>query len=312
MSKTFCVQPWLGKEIGIGDKTPKVCCWIPMQELLLPETMDEIRHALLTGVKHPACKKCWDLEEVGEESRRQQRNALADMLYNKNIENIQEMCIKKGYSPSIYQIANSNICNGACIMCNSFSSSKWQSLNKDFEVINNNIQDQDIDFENAIFVEFQGGEPLLDVKILDILKKLKPECMVSIITNGNIDITPTLLDILKKFKRLTLCISIDGVGPVYEYQRWPLKWNKLVENLTKFKELNLNISVSYTITNVNLPYKHETIEWFKSEKLKYIINTVHMPKYFAVTAPISEETIQELDRQDALKGIDRRDYGFNF
>ena len=86
----------------------------------------------------------------------------------------------------------------------------------------------------------------------------------------------------------------------------------MLENLEKFKQLNCELSVSYTLTNVNLPYKQQTIDWFTSQNLEYIINEVTWPQCLNPNKPINEKTIQELDRQDALKGIDRRDYGFNF
>ena len=152
----------------------------------------------------------------------------------------------------------------------------------------------------------------MEQRNIEILEQLNPECVISIVTNGSVELNKELLQILAKFKRVIVCLSIDGVGPVFEYHRWPLKWNKLLENLTKFRGLQCDLSVSYTLTNVNLPYKQETIDWLNKQQLPYILNEVAHPVYFAVTAPISEETIQELDRQDSLKGIDRRDYGFNF
>ena len=305
MSDTFCIQPWLSKELGFVGRPDTVCCWLPKNH-----DLEQIRHDLVNNVKSPDCAKCWRAEANGQQSRRTQQNMLADTLYNLSIENIQSMCERDGYDPTIYQITTSNVCNGACIMCGPTDSSKWQSLLKQYD--KREIDNIDINFDTAKYVELLGGEPLLEQKNIEILKKLNRNCIVSFITNGSIDIKQELIDLLSEFKKIIICMSIDGVGPVYEYQRWPLTWNKLLENLSKFKKLESDLSVSYTITNVNLPYKQETIDWFESQNLKYIINECNRPHYFDVTAPISEETIQELDRQDALKGIDRLDYGFNF
>jgi len=309
-------MPWLGKDLfNTGEN--KICCWLEQSY-----DIDQIRYDLLNDVKSSACSKCWRAEAQGQQSRRQQQNTLADVLYDMTIENLQLMCdTTKGireqlmsgptnYNPTMYQINSSNVCNGACIMCGPEASSKWQSLLKDHN--KRVVHDIDIDFATAKYVEFVGGEPLLEQKYVDILEKLNRDCVVSIVTNGSVDIKPQLLNLLKEFKNLVICMSIDGVGPIFEYQRWPLKWNKLQENLANFKQLDCNLSVSYTLTNINLPYKQQTIDWFDSQGLPYIINECIFPKHFAASAPISEKTIQELDRQDALKGIDRRDYGFNF
>jgi len=305
LSKTFCVQPWLGKELGFVGRPDTVCCWLPKNH-----DLEQIRHDLVNNVKSSDCAKCWRAEANGQQSRRTQQNMLADTIYNLSIENIQSMCERDGYDPTIYQITTSNVCNGACIMCGPEDSSKWQSLLKQYD--KREIENIDINFDTAKYVELLGGEPLLEQKNIEILKKLNRNCVVSFITNGSIDMKQELIDLLSEFKKIIICMSIDGIGPVFEYQRWPLKWSKLLENLSKFKKLGCDLSVSYTITNVNLPYKQETIDWFESQNLKYIINECNRPHYFAITAPISEETIQELDRQDSFKGIDRRDYGFNF
>lgn len=304
MSKTFCVQPWLGKELD-WYRGNRVCCW-------LPENYDltQIRYDLLNGVKSKDCNKCWKAEENAQQSRRIQQNMLADTLYDLSIQNIRIMCERDGYNPTIYQVGTSNLCNGACIMCSGEYSTKWQSLNRkpNYKV----IDDVQIHYDTAKFVEFVGGEPLVEQHNIEILEQLNPECVISLVTNGSVELNKKLVQILAKFKRVIVCLSIDGVGPVFEYQRWPLKWNKLLENLTKFRGLQCDLSASYTLTNVNLPYKQETIDWFNEQQLPYIINEVKHPPYFNPNTPISKKTIQELDRQDALKGIDRRDYGFNF
>jgi len=305
LSDTFCVQPWLSKELGFDGMPNNVCCWLPKNH-----DLEQIRSDLLNSVKSNDCAKCWRAEANGEQSRRLQQNMLADTIYDLSIQNIQIMCERDGYNPTIYQVGTSNLCNGACIMCNGDYSTKWQSLNRkpNYKV----IDDVQIHYDTAKFVEFVGGEPILEQRNIEILEQLNPECVISLVTNGSVELNKELLQILAKFKRVIVCLSIDGVGPVFEYHRWPLKWNKLLENLTRFRSLKCDLSVSYTLTNVNLPYKQETIDWLNKQQLPYMLNEVAHPVYFAVTAPISEETIQELDRQDALKGIDRRDYGFNF
>lgn len=322
MADVFCIQPWLGKETKLTNgKKYKECCWLSKDY-----DIDQVRKDLTQGIKTSACQRCWDAESNDLISRRQQQNLLADTLYNLSIENLQKLCIEQGYAPTIYQINTGNKCNGACIMCGPKASSKWQSLLKqhsphtelpydhefDLDFDNAKFVDFGLDFDNAKFVEFLGGEPLLEKKVIPILEKLNKDCCISFVTNGSISIDKKLLDLLRKFNKLIICLSIDGIGPVFEYHRWPLKWNKLLENLEQFRSLECDLSVSYTLTNINLPYYDETISWFKSQNLKYLINKVRHPEYFDPDNPISKKTISALDKQDLLKGINRKDYGFNF
>ena len=302
MSDTFCVMPWLGKEIYQTGRVGH-CCWLSPQY-----DIDLIRSELNAGIKTSACTKCWHAESQGKTSRRQQKNTLADVMYDLNIENLQQMCAE--YDPTMYQITTSNVCNAACIMCNSDWSSRWESLLG--KAHKRTITEQslaEINFDTAKYVELLGGETLLESSNIEILQRLNSDCTVSLITNGSIELTPTLNQALKKFKNLIICFSIDGTERQYEYQRWPLKWDTMLLNLEKFKELNCDISVNFTLTNILLPYKQKTIDWFTSKNLNYFITEVTDPWYFSPDTPVNERTIQELDKQDSLKGINRRDFG---
>jgi len=304
MSDTFCVMPWLAKEIYPRGRIGH-CCWLPQDY-----DIDLIRTEISNGIKTSACQKCWNSEDLGQTSRRQQQNILADTLYDLDIENLKKICTH--YQPTIYQITTSNVCNAACIMCSPNYSSMWESL--DGIAHKRTIGDEllnEIDFDTAKYVELLGGETLLESKNIEILERLNKDCTVSIITNGSIELTEDLLTVLKKFKKLILCLSIDGIESRYEYQRWPLKWDKLLVNLEKFKSIGCDISVHFALTNVLLPYKQETLDWFEKNNLNWFISEVTQPACFNPRTPINEQTIQELDRQDMLKGIRRQDYGIN-
>ena len=306
MSDTFCVMPWYGLEIG---KKNSNCCW-----LVSNHDIDEVKKDLLNGVKSKWCTKCWKAEENGNVSRRLQQNVLLDVLTDKSIETL-ENDVKENKNKILwYSVHTSNKCNSACVTCGPDSSSKWNSLlktNAKTRTLNN--IDSNLDYKQAKFIEFLGGEPLLENKNLEILKKLlshgNSKCVISIVTNGSILLSKKYINVLSQFKKVIICLSIDGIGSVFEYMRWPLKWDLLLQNLELFRSKNFEISVSYTLSNVNLPFKEETINWFENEKLPYIINNVVYPWYFSPDTSINNKITQQiLNDQDKLKGISR----FNF
>ena len=55
-----------------------------------------------------------------------------------------------------------------------------------------------------------------------------------------------------KLKNLNICISIDGIGKQFEYIRYPLKWDTLLNNLKFFSALtgsgNFQMNSSETIS----------------------------------------------------------------
>jgi hypothetical protein len=66
--------------------------------------------------------------------------------------------------------------------------------------------------------------------------------------------------------------------------RYPLKWNDLETNITQLRQFAKYVSVSYTLSNVNISYYDETVAWFKENDLPFNHNLVTTPNYFNVNA----------------------------
>jgi hypothetical protein len=104
-------------------------------------------------------------------------------------------------------------------------------------------------------------------------------------------------------------------------------------NLKEYQSQFRHVSVSYTISSLNIWYHDQTIQWFKENNLNYNFNTVERPRWanprlmptnlkqhiknntFAEQfktvngKEISlDELVQELTRQDSLKKTNFRDY----
>ena len=189
----------------------------------------------------------------------------------------------------------SNTCNSTCVTCGSASSSAWAPLEKKMGIIPHSATSMtkedilnNLNFKELISLNLMGGEPLyekLNFYILEtLLEHNNSNCFIQITTNGSVSLSDYQKNLLKKFKNLNFNLSIDGVGKVFEYMRFPLKWNDLTENLAFFKTLTDNISVSYTISNLNALYHYDTIDWFKENNLNYNFNPVNKPSHFRPSA----------------------------
>ena len=126
MSDTFCVLPWYSKEIS-RNTTP--CCLLPVDH-----DIEDIKKTLLSDQQHPACQKCWDIESSGQISRRQQENKFLDYKLDRDLKKIQQDCIDKKSTTLLYQVNTSNLCNQACVTCDSSFSTKWQELDRQTNV----------------------------------------------------------------------------------------------------------------------------------------------------------------------------------
>jgi len=329
MNNYFCVLPFYSKELNHNINTP--CCLLPNDS-----NVQNIQQEMLNGQRPSACKKCWSLEDQGKKSDRQIKNESFDYYTNKDINQIEEDCRNGKFSTQIIKLYTSNLCNSTCVTCNSSASSAWATLNKEktFQILPDNQLDS-IDYKNLVMLSFVGGEPLIEKKNFWVLEQLiehnNTNCFISFVTNSSIELNPKQKDILSKFKKVNICLSIDGIESRFEYMRYPLSWNVLLENLKFFRSLNFNVSVSYVISNVNALYYNETISWFHKQNLNHNHIIVSHPSYFSpyclplkiksdLNNPLIpkthdslnnikfDEAIEEIKRQDQLKKIHIKDY----
>lgn len=328
---SFCVLPFYGHDYPA--RSP--CCLMKA-----PIDLPTVRKDMLQGRRPDACKICWDLEDAGIKSDRQLKNETLDYYMDKNIQDLFDDCAQGNYRVTHYKIDTSNTCNSTCVTCGSHSSSSWAQLERKNQVtpspawhnLSAEQADQMIDYSTAAAVSFRGGEPLLSETNFYILEQLiranNTKCFVSFQTNGSIRPTGAQEKILLSFKNLNFSFSIDGIGPVFEYVRFPLKWNSILETLSWCQQHHIHVSVSYTVSNLNVLYHKQTTEWFEKNNLRYHVNPVYRPAWFSpnvlpphIKSKIdfeflnsdSDQTnwqifLDKIAEQDRWKGIHMRDY----
>jgi len=342
MNNYYCVLPFYSIENEFENPNKNIyCCRLPSET-----NIEQIRSSMAKKERSDSCSTCWKLEDQGLKSERQIHNKTLDYLLDLNLETIEANSIKNGFNPLIIKLATSNLCNGKCVTCNSKFSSAWAALeNKSihYKGIDLNLLDNKINWSNIVSLSFVGGEPLLEKRNFQILEKLvdhkNTNCFISIVTNGSIDLTEAQINLMSKFSKLNICLSIDGIGLSFEYMRFPCSWEKLLKNIKSFRNLTNNLSVSCMISNLNIFYYKDLIEFFNDYKLDYLCKQINYPDFFAPgNLPLraqklikakNKEYIQEVSsflqigtyneklfsklkseilRQDNLKGIKIKDY----
>lgn len=283
-SKTFCVLPFYGfenRQAGKADKNIWCCRLTPNTDI------EQVRSDALNNRQNAACQTCWDLENQAQVSERQLHNSSLDFYWNRDLSDIEQQAQQGRYSPVVIKLHTSNICNGTCVTCGPALSTAWSQL-RGLPVRYQNLnltQLSHIDWPNIQSLSFVGGEPLLEKTNFDILAHLlstgNSDCFISIVTNSSMAISSSQLEILSQFKNLNLCLSIDATGSYFEYLRYPLKWSVLEQNLTNFRNITDNISVSCMISNLSIFCYDQTRDWFKEQNLPYLCKQITTPTYFA-------------------------------
>jgi hypothetical protein len=298
---TFCVLPWFGKEIRRNQQETH-CCLLPNNY-----NLDQIKSDLLEGIQSPFCQKCWNLENQGLKSDRQVKNESLDFFWDRNLEDIKQDAANGNYQTRILKLTTSNICNATCVSCNSNDSSKWEQLRgktSNTRLDLEKIKDQ-VDFKELKMLSLLGGEPLYEKKNFELFEYLissgNDSLFLNIVTNGSVKLTSRQKHTLSQFKNLNFSVSIDGIESVFEYMRFPLRWDELNENLKFFNEITNNISSNYTLSNLNILYHNQTKAWFEENNIVYSVAPVYDPIWLqprALSLPIKQLLKEKLSSSD--------------
>ena len=152
-----------------------------------------------------------------------------------------------------------NVCNSACISCNENLSTKIGGLiSKDYPRYNNYDKLRTFPQERIFEIDVNGGEPSASKNYKKLLQNLPVNVkIIRINTNGS-KFIEELPAILERGIRIIITLSLDGVGDVHDYARWPIKWNKHQLIVQKYLDLReqypklCNIDAWTTVSCLNI------------------------------------------------------------
>jgi hypothetical protein len=272
-------------------------------------TMIELRKSMLNGEKHALCKLCWDEESLGLISKRQnQQYSYKDTL--QKILDHGDVSGKLDTDLFPIQYLDSrlgNLCNMKCRMCGPGDSSLWieemyemGTTSFKFGKIDNPYEIEKIsgvykiksdDFQyytsekfnydmkkilpTVTRIYFTGGEPLINKKHYEILdycieNNLAKNITLEYNTNGT-TLNKNLLDQWKHFEAVIVCFSIDGMGDVADYIRYPSKWEVIKQHMYDLDNAdlpNLYCNTNTSISIFNIKHFLDMIDWYQHAKFK--------------------------------------------
>jgi MoaA/NifB/PqqE/SkfB family radical SAM enzyme len=214
-------------------------------------------------------------------------------------------------------IAFGNTCNLKCITCGSHSSSKWHDeyleiYGKNFQHVKFYQNDFVDDFVNQtpgiIHLDIPGGEPFLSgvaeqKKMLNHYVESGQAGNISLHYTTNATVFPDAewWQLWSHFQEIDMQLSIDGIGPRYEYIRYPAKWTDTVINTKRYiqkeQELgNVRLSVSHTVSAYNIFYLDEFFTWCYNQGLPTPwLGRVHTPAHMSPAVwPNKEHIVKQL------------------
>jgi sulfatase maturation enzyme AslB (radical SAM superfamily) len=263
----ICVDAYknLNLQVIDGGIAISPCCITPAKKVdkidfVNDSYLNEYRKSFAKGEFHKSCLWCSGQEQQNATSRRQSSNQwyIDNQKFDDSV-NLTRLDYWTG-----------DLCNLKCAICGPESSTSWKEelgipVNQK-KIINkfwNNL-----DLNHIKFIHFNGGEPLLVKEHVKFLQEIsnKHEIHLNYNTNGTVLPTQTLLDLWKQFKLVQIDFSIDDVGERFEYQRFPAKWDEVINNLIWFINncpVNCMFATNTTISILNYHNLHNLDLWLK-------------------------------------------------
>jgi sulfatase maturation enzyme AslB (radical SAM superfamily) len=197
-----------------------------------------------------------------------------------------------------------NVCNSACLTCNAEHSTKIGGLtSKKYIKINNADRFWTLPLDRIVHLDINGGEPSYSKNYKYILANL-PKNVKSVRLNTNCNsVLEELWALSERGVHVTVTVSLDGIGPVHDLVRWPIKWNKFYKNLQRYMEMPIKLNTWTTVSVLNIDDLPNIIEFTKQHNLEHSYAYLTMPRELAVENKDTLESLAYIQEQKQLRNI---------
>jgi len=275
-NKSICAYPWRAACIAPVGIVKPCCYWLSRNGSLTVENSNvsenprnshewtTIKADMLTGNPVKGCERCYEMEAVGMTSGRE------SSLHYMTPTDIESAPLED------LEVAFSNLCNLACVGCSDLHSTKWSTENikagrPGMKLIDNKFDWSSWDLSQLKTLKILGGEPFMECdRFCELLEKIDlSQCEVIVNTNGTHLPNKRLRVLLEQCKQVRFLVSIDGLGSVNDWNRWPGKFSTAIETMHTYQswwgEHENIILTSHTVVNIyNIFTMSDFIEYIKT------------------------------------------------
>ena len=294
-----------GKKIFISDD-------VSPKEVMNSQFMKDIRKQMLNGEWPELCKRCEITESNGGASRRLVEIEYFGEQNQRNLEQTEE----DGHTTAPITSADyrlGNLCNLQCRTCNPRSAQMWikewnvikpeaekfpkevMDSYKKYDWIDSEVLPKDFALKAPTLnhIHFAGGEPLIVPQMRKVLEKCIESGNAKNITityNTNMTVLPdNIINLWREFKTVKILASIDAIGELNSYIRYPSNWNKIEANIKKINDFHQDFNVSEcmfstTVQALNISKIPEIVDYLTQyDFLVPVPNLInpHVPYYFS-------------------------------
>jgi MoaA/NifB/PqqE/SkfB family radical SAM enzyme len=250
-----------------------------------------VKESMAQGIWPIECERCMETEHANGTSIR-----LNAIKFNQ-VQSLTNYLIVGGVLD--------NICNSACLSCDENHSTLIGGLkSKTYTIVDNSTAFWNLPLDRVVHLDISGGEPSYSKNYKHILANL-PDSIKSVRLNTNCStVLEELWPLCKRGVQVTVTVSLDGIGPVHDFVRWPVKWDKFYANLQRYMELPVKLNTWTTVSALNVDDLPNILKFVKLHKLDHSYAYLKEPFELAVENKDSPKSIAYIQKQKQLRGIE--------
>jgi len=269
--------------------------------------MKNVRVQMLNGEEPPSCSKCYKEERAGHNSKRMWETSYWSKKVD--IKKLIEETDRDGSIPP--QLAYIDLrfgtkCQLACVMCSPHDSSSWIKEWKEiYPAVENTALKQTMMWENKGSVNgssynwhkqnpvfwkqfyeqipnmqqlyFAGGESLIIEEHYEILEEVIRQGHAKNLelryNSNGVEWREDLFELWSHFKLVRFHYSVDSIGKMNEYIRYPSTWERTQEVfhiLDKQTGSNVEVTIACAVQALNIYYLPDFLKWKLQEGFQKI------------------------------------------
>jgi len=197
-----------------------------------------------------------------------------------------------------------NVCNAACLTCNETLSTRIGSLvGKGFPVYNNLDRFYTLPQDRIVHLDINGGEPSYSKNYKKLLANLPPNLRTLRLNTNCSTVLEELTEIANRGIDVTVTVSCDGIGPIHDLVRWPIKWDTFYKNLMVYKSMPVKLNLWTTVSILNVDDLSNIQAFALEHKIDHSYAYLKQPQELSVENRDLESALLYVGKQKKLRGI---------
>lgn len=298
----------------------------------------------INGIKSDLCGMCYKEEHAGSSSKRQRENLKSQIRFDDFAQTWQNSPDRNVFEnaslddlprPISYHISLGNECNLACRMCGPWASSRIASQMKqqgqwpgsvrlnwtEHRDAWKRITDYMCQTPDLRWVHVIGGEPLMNPRFAELIRKLKEHGRTNIYfgftTNGTM-FDPDIMNDIMDFRHVDIGISVECMGALNSAVRQGSDTDQVLANISRYLAYQKSDQMYITVRTVPSALSVHTLDqlyaWCRNNHVDVMSNVLNSPHHLQIRqlpSHIKERLLQQYNQWsyavDAPSGGNPRD-----